>query len=340
MKQKRKSVNRMIPIRKVHEACENCQTPLKGPWCHSCGQKVLHHQDNFWHLILHFIADYFHYDGKFWNTFKTLFTHPGQATLHFLEGRRASYLPPVQLYIFSSAVFFILFFKFTKPYVETENLNFQEKLFRLNETIKYRDSVFRHATYQKNFGFSADEHGFLVNSKVYYLKQYDSVEKSIPWGQRDHGLQRILHRKLLSINEANLDASRITEEKYFTALLGSLPKALFIILPLFALFLKLFYRRRPFVHHIIFSLHFHVMAFFMMLAYFVLYNLLLEDLPDTIHLLLLFFPACYLFLSFKRVYPQKILILAGKFLGFSVLYSGLLLAVTVAVFLVSLFLIS
>lgn len=340
MKHKRKSASRMTPIRKVHATCENCNTPLKGSWCYNCGQRVLHHQDNFWHLLLHFIADYFHYDGKFWNTFKTLFTRPGLATLHFLEGRRASFLPPVQLYIFSSAVFFILFFKFTKPYVEDDKLNFEEKLTQLTQTLKYRDSVFRHAPYQRNFGFTADEHGFLVNSKVYYLKQYDSLEKLIPLSQRDHGLQRILHRKLLKINEANLDASRITEEKYFTALLGSLPKALFIILPLFALFLKLFYRKRPYVHHIIFSLHFHVMAFFMMLAYIILYNLLLEEQPDFYHYLFLTFPASYLFLSLKRVYPQKAIILIGKFIGFSALYSLLLLVVTVTVFLVSLFFIS
>ncbi len=95
------------------ENCLNCGLPLMGKYCAECGQKAFLHKDSFWHMTLHFVGDYFHYDSKFWTTLKTLFTKPGLATLEYIHGKRAKYLNPVQLYIFVTTVFFLLFFAFS-----------------------------------------------------------------------------------------------------------------------------------------------------------------------------------------------------------------------------------
>ena len=65
-------------------------------------------KDSFGHMVVHFIGDYFHYDNKFWTTFKALITKPGQVTLDYIEGRRARYLNPIQLYIFVVTVMVLL----------------------------------------------------------------------------------------------------------------------------------------------------------------------------------------------------------------------------------------
>lgn len=99
--------------RKIHhrdEHCLNCGYPIVGDYCAKCGQKAHLHKDSFWHMVVHFAGDYFHYDNKFWLTLKTLVLAPGQITLDYNSGKRARYLNPIQLYIFITTVFFILFY--------------------------------------------------------------------------------------------------------------------------------------------------------------------------------------------------------------------------------------
>jgi hypothetical protein len=49
-----------------------------------------------------------HADSRLWRTLKLLWLRPGQLTIEFLEGRRASFLPPVKLYFVFSVIFFAL----------------------------------------------------------------------------------------------------------------------------------------------------------------------------------------------------------------------------------------
>jgi len=92
----------------LEEHCLNCGEELHGRYCSHCGQKAGLRKDSFGHMVVHFIGDYFHYDNKFWTTFKALITKPGQVTLDYIEGRRARYLNPIQLYIFVVTVIVLL----------------------------------------------------------------------------------------------------------------------------------------------------------------------------------------------------------------------------------------
>lgn len=75
--------------------------------CSHCGQKAGLDKDHFWHLVWHFISDYFHFDGKFLNTAKAILTRPGKVTREYLDGKRKTYLHPIQMYLFVIALFFI-----------------------------------------------------------------------------------------------------------------------------------------------------------------------------------------------------------------------------------------
>jgi hypothetical protein len=68
------------------------------------------HKETFIGLVVHFVAHYFHYDSKFWQTLKTLITKPGRLTTAYWENKRNRYIPPISLYIFMSAVYFLIFF--------------------------------------------------------------------------------------------------------------------------------------------------------------------------------------------------------------------------------------
>jgi hypothetical protein len=97
------------PERKEKD-CLNCGTIVQGRFCHVCGQENLVFKENFWSLSMHFISDILHFDGKFFRTIKDLFARPGFVPKEYINGKRVRYLDPIRMYLFTSAVFFIIFF--------------------------------------------------------------------------------------------------------------------------------------------------------------------------------------------------------------------------------------
>jgi hypothetical protein len=75
-----------------------------------CGQENIEPKETVWSLISHFFYDITHFDGKFFSTSKYLITRPGFLPKEYIEGRRARYLHPIRMYVFSSAVFFLFFY--------------------------------------------------------------------------------------------------------------------------------------------------------------------------------------------------------------------------------------
>ncbi|MBS1933763.1 MAG: DUF3667 domain-containing protein, partial [Bacteroidetes bacterium] len=90
--------------------CLNCNTALHGRYCHVCGQENIEPKETVWHLVNHFFQDITHFDGKFFSTVKLLLARPGFLSTEYMIGRRASYLNPIRMYVFTSAIFFLIFF--------------------------------------------------------------------------------------------------------------------------------------------------------------------------------------------------------------------------------------
>jgi hypothetical protein len=95
--------------------CLNCGADLYGRFCHICGQQNLEPKETVWHLVQHFFNDITHFDGSFFSTAKYLLRKPGFLSLEYMAGRRASYLNPIRMYVFTSAFFFIILFTIKKP---------------------------------------------------------------------------------------------------------------------------------------------------------------------------------------------------------------------------------
>jgi len=92
--------------------CLNCKADLYGRYCHVCGQQNLEPKETVWHLVLHFFNDITHFDGS---TVKYLLRKPGFLSSEYMAGRRASYLNPIRMYVFTSAIFFIILFSLQSP---------------------------------------------------------------------------------------------------------------------------------------------------------------------------------------------------------------------------------
>jgi hypothetical protein len=92
--------------------CLNCGAEVQGRYCGVCGQENIEPQESAWHLVTHFFNDITHFDGKFFSTVKYLLLKPGFLTAEYVRGRRARYLHPIRMYVFTSAFFFLIYFSF------------------------------------------------------------------------------------------------------------------------------------------------------------------------------------------------------------------------------------
>jgi hypothetical protein len=265
------------------KSCLNCGATVMGRYCHVCGQENVEPKESFWHLVTHFFNDITHFDGKFFTTLKDLLFKPGFLSKEYIIGRRASYLNPVRMYVFTSAIFFLLFFSFFRnkesgvaPTINGKTLEQIDKMdsatfakftIHINEESDrpgktmtreefkaYVDTVFKiFLDTSSGFQFAGADYGS--------AKQFDSLQHT---NAREHNwFKRQLIYKELELNEKYHNKVQIFSAMT-EALIHSLPQMLWISLPLLALVLKLMYIRRKqfyYVSHIIFSIHLYIFLF-------------------------------------------------------------------------------
>jgi hypothetical protein len=86
--------------------CANCQTPLAGPWCHACGQKGEDYHRSIWRLTGEAFEGFFEVDSRIWNTLPKLFFRPGRLTRAYLDGHRATQIPPFRMFLIALVLVF------------------------------------------------------------------------------------------------------------------------------------------------------------------------------------------------------------------------------------------
>jgi hypothetical protein len=116
----------------THEAaCLNCGTALVGNHCHACGQAAHVHRTlaAFFHDLLHGV---FHFEGKIWRTLPLLAWNPGKLTREYIDGRRASYVSPIALFLFVVFLTFAVFNAIGNPIQFDPKLNANVAEARIN----------------------------------------------------------------------------------------------------------------------------------------------------------------------------------------------------------------
>jgi hypothetical protein len=92
----------------AHGACANCGTVLTGAFCATCGQSAHVHR-SVGHIFEEFLHGIWHFDSKAWRTLPRLIFAPGRLTRDYVYGKRAGYIAPLALFLFS---IFLMFFVF------------------------------------------------------------------------------------------------------------------------------------------------------------------------------------------------------------------------------------
>jgi hypothetical protein len=314
---------------RAEKICLNCGTETTGRYCPNCGQQNLEPKQSVWHLINHFFTDITHFDGKFFLTVRDLFARPGFLSREYMIGRRASYLDPIRMYIFTSAIFFLIFFSLfdaKKIQLGDETKSEIQKDPEIGEIIskakiavdsvkKARDTGKAEKPGIKNYGDSAKiKHGIKFKTDTANFSSfeaYDSLQKKMPSSQRDGWLKRkFMSRKIVLTQRYEKEHSNLVREM-INNFLHNFPKMLFISLPAFAFILKLLYFRRKqfyYVDHGIFAIHLYIFSFLVMLAYIGVDQLNTATNWNWLFWLMgaiVIYPLFYYYKAMRRFYGQR-----------------------------------
>lgn len=95
--------------------CLNCQTELKGSYCHECGQKGSTHRYSFKSLVTHdLLHSIWHVDKSILRSWWRILIHPGAEGHRNIAGKRVGQFPILTLAIFAT-ILLLLVFNFRAP---------------------------------------------------------------------------------------------------------------------------------------------------------------------------------------------------------------------------------
>jgi hypothetical protein len=321
--------------------CLNCSAELYGRYCHSCGQQNIEPKQSVWHLVTHFFYDITHFDGKFFDTLKYLIRRPGFLPREYINGRRAAYLDPIRMYVFTSALFFIFFYslfdidlrgkgmsmsasKAERDSVDKKMNSARLKALRAATSKEDSAEIERAFTMMKGFAGRIDDKDLKEAVKgekakwgIRYVEYktraaYDSAQKTLNPELRDSWLERqVVYKNIALADKYGTKTEADFWKDVIDKFLHTFPYLLFISLPLYALFLKLLYIRRKqyyYVDHGIFLIHLYIFTFLVLLVFFGLQkldeSLNINFWIGLLEVILFFYGVIYTILAMKRFYQQ------------------------------------
>lgn len=324
---------------RTEKFCLNCGFEVTDRFCPHCGQENIVPEESFGNLVNHFFSDITHYDSKFFVTIRDLILKPGFLTKEYVLGRRARYLNPVRLYVFISFVFFLIFLSFSnEDQFEIQQAKGQSILTRQRVADSIRSSLFSRTkgltvltskdSILLNIANGLDTNGisgrgtsnFMIGpgGRVYNsLQDYDSIQSGLSSSKQDKWFTRFFIRHALAVKGKYGNRLREVVVYHFY---HNVPKIMFLLLPLFALLLKILFNWKKYfyVEHAIFAIHFHSFLFLLFLA-----TIGLDAIFPNFSFLIIdiFIISIYLILALKNNYNHSFLGSVGKAILVGLFYS-------------------
>ncbi|MGB5205000.1 MAG: DUF3667 domain-containing protein [Maribacter sp.] len=310
------------------EQCKNCEKTFDASfdYCPYCGQETA---DNLTIGVLfsNTIDNYISIDARFFRSFGTLMIKPGVLARRFVDGKRLKYLHPAQFYLFISVIFFFIF-SFTIRKADNEVSEAIKK--GLEQEINL-DSV---RVNTDSLGIAEAQKALKKNQKIIGISDKDMAEldsvmvsdpqvANLSFGFKREKLDSLitagapLDQKIKAMGMKE-DANAFTRRFYtqmlkfyekqgggiLQALYDTIPVAMFLLLPFFAMFLKLFYwKPATFTHHLVFSFYFFTFIF-TSFSIMLLVNKVWE-IPIWLEVLICFSFAIYLMLALRNFYKSS-----------------------------------
>lgn len=246
-----------------HPNCLNCGAPTPGEFCGTCGQRNTDLHVSVRELVADVLSEAFEADARIARTVKPFLLRPGFLTNEHNAGRRARYSSPLRVYLFCSVLYFLSLSLTDVPQVETAA--------------------------NRGRGVYFSDRGKQPGGDVH-------IARLGAFGRR-------LETRINQVKHLPAQEKQDFTRRMQASVVENLPKAMFVLVPLAALLLKLlFWRsRKYYVEHLTFALHAHALAFLVLLGV----DLLLFATHDAVWpaLFTLAIPA-YVLIALRNVYGQ------------------------------------
>lgn len=317
--------------------CLNCGCPFTNneKFCPECGQKNRGKKITLSIFLRELFAGFFSLDTKFWRTLIPLLISPGKVSKDYIEGKRIKYTNPFRFYLATSIIFFLII-SLTDSYKKFEELRIgRSSKIKLNNNdteaiqvdldsiqnvvfkqLEEQDSVKAEQTQTKTDSTKVSYNTELETVKSDLGNSFDIVkfmkfQKGHPKVSIDAALDSLQVKRNFSnrfwysrakvFNSIFLD--RDEAKKFFRQVLSYSSIALFILLPLFTLFLKFIYIRKKYtyVEHLVFVFHVQTVLFLLFSIFYIIDFFKHSNSFLPIFLLLFMI---YLFIAMKRFYNQ------------------------------------
>ena len=329
-------------------ACQNCGAPLLGPHCYRCGQPVTGLVRHFTSIIGDFLDTVLNIDTRVFRTLWPLLAKPAYLSCEYFAGRRVRYVSPVRLFVFLSIVTFFVA-RLVVPAGDAFQVNdgSGDRMARAttvadvehlrDEALAKLDTA-RAATPVPGARAGIDAGAKEIRRKA--QARIDALREAAahgepppmpeaeaptiefdgkPWDAKTHPVRigwlpgfanAWLNRE---IGHAQTNISRMQKDPslFNDAALGAIPSTLFILLPLFAMMLKMLYvmRRRLYMEHLIVALHSHAFLCLALLLVFLLTAFAdaapaMSPVTTALKVGLFVWMPAYLLVMQKRVYGQ------------------------------------
>ena len=293
-------------------ACLNCAAPLTGPFCAACGQRDIPPYPSVKDLVVDAFWELSGWDGRFASTVKALVQRPGMLTREFLEGRRARYISPLRLYLMASLVYFVL--AASAPSVTLA----RETLFSANDG-------------SRNAAITISRPERIANEARTAIKNQQALTPEV----RDKALKDI--ERAPALLRPTLRKAVTNPVGFKRGLIEAMPRMLFLLLPVFAAIVALFYRGRNYPEHLYFAIHFHAFIFLALGARELLEYTRIQVLAEIVGIIALIVIPIYATMAFKRVYGGSMGMTLAKELAIGTLYcTASAIALLVTIYIVSL----
>jgi Protein of unknown function (DUF3667) len=283
--------------------CTNCGAAISGKYCSACGQRVEYHVDSLRDLLSEAAEVLTHADSRLWRSLGLLMFRPGALTQQYLAGRRASYLPPFRLYIVFSVLFFLIVTVTREPAAQA--------------TRAATDAAaVSHPRGDGTTDGSQPEHARPAPAAAKTPEEI--CERSVGHSLIP-GADRLRAPFVAACLKTRADDSRELGEKF----IHNLGRAMFLLLPLFAGFMRLLYWRPPrtYVTHLLLLVHNHAFMFLLMsVVLLALYWVRSGALITATGFVVAGYVAWYLYQSMRRVYAQAWWLTLLKFTTLSLAY--------------------
>jgi hypothetical protein len=264
--------------------CANCGAQLTGPYCAQCGQHGHVETPTLWEFIHEYLHHYVALDGKLGRSLWLLLRYPGRLTTEYLAGRRQRYIKPLQLYLTISFLFFIALSQFG---LDTRVHALSDKSTRAQAELVKKGLPHPGAKdAQKQAGDTAK-----TGKNAFFV----STDSDNPLVRKWVAAMQAREMEFRADRQAAID-------KLLRQALRYAPYGVFLLMPVFALLLKLLYwgRRMNYGAHLVFSLHVHACTFIVLGA------MLLPLPPAVASLLLMAGLPLYDLVALRRVYGGRL----------------------------------